>query len=203
MLDGRRVFVATNIFVTNRPPTISVAATSPTASRVGPEPGVFTLSRTSNTNYPISINYVFGGTASSGVDYQTPPASITLAAGASSTNLAILPMGGTNLIAAKTVIIALSSNPSYVVGTSNRATVTIAGNSGPITSIRMSNGVATINWASVNARVYQVLSKNTLSATNWTILSPSVTANSPVTAWADTTASGSRQRFYRISQIAP
>src|SRR5947209_20020112 len=98
-------------------------------------------------------------------------------------------MGGTNLIAAKTVIIALSSNPSYVVGTSNRATVTIAGNSGPITSIRMSNGVATINWASVNARVYQVLSKNTLSATNWTILSPSVTANSPVTAWADTTAS--------------
>src|SRR5437867_324335 len=56
--------------------------------------------------------------------------------GGAGANLAIVPVVSTNISVAKTVNVALSANPSYVVGTPDRATITIAGNSGPITSIR-------------------------------------------------------------------
>ncbi len=205
--DGRRVFAAASFLATNRPPTISVVAEDLSASRIGPEPGVFSLVRVGNTNLTISVNYLLGGTALNGVDYHISPAgsssSLTLAAGVSSTKLTILPVANTNTTPAKTVILALSANPSYLVGVSNRATINIVGNSGPITSIRMSNGTSSLVWASVPGKVYQVLFKNSLAAANWSALTTNITATNSLTPWVDTTAGSVRQRFYRISQVSP
>jgi hypothetical protein len=199
--DGRRVFASTNFFSTNRPPTVVVGAGNVLSSRIGPTPGLFSISRTGNTNFAVRVNFIFGGTASKGVDYQTPPTSVTLAAGAYSTNISIVPIAGTNLTGPETVILALSSNPSYVVGTPDRATNTIAGNSGPITSIAFHSGTATFAWASVTGSVYQVLYKDHLTDPVWLGLTTNINAIGPSTSWADTPASTNRQRFYRISQV--
>jgi hypothetical protein len=201
--DGRRVFASSSFLVTNRPPTVTVTATDASAGRVEPEPGMFTFARTGNTNFPISVSFIFGGTAASGVDYQTPAGSVNLPAGITLANLPIVPVAGTNLASAKTVIVALSANPAYVVGTSNRATITISGNSGPITSTTFQSGVVTLTWASGIGKTYQVLSKNKLSDTNWTALSQNIVAAGALTTWLDTTAGTQRQRFYRVAQVSP
>ena len=164
-----------------------------------PDPGLFTFTRSGSTNFAVTVNFVFGGTAVSGVDYRAPGNSVRLAPGATSTNVAIMLLVNSNLVGAKTVILALSSNPSYSVGTPQRATITIAGNSGPITSITIDNGVATLTWASVPGIVYQVLSRNSLLSGNWSAVSPSIIATDALTSWSDSSAS-TGQRFYRILQ---
>jgi len=198
--DGRRVFASTNVFVTNRPPTISVEATDPIGWRVGPDPAVFTISRAGNANFPMTVNFSLGGTATGGIDYRTVSNFVTLAAGATSTNLVIMPVAGTNVIASKTVILAISANTNYLVGATNSTFITIAGNSGPITSTEFASGAATLTWASVAGKVYQVLYKNSLSASNWSTFSTNITASGSLTTWTDATATAP-QRYYRISQV--
>ena len=203
--DGRRVFATTNILVTNRPPTVSIVATDPNASRVGSDPGVFTITRVGNTNMPLIVSYTIGGSASNGVDYHSSqgnlPTSVTLAAGVAATNVPIIPVASTNLSSARTVTLTLATSGSYTVGSSASATVTIAGNSGPITAIRVAGHKATLTWASVSGKNYQVLYKNSLFASTWSPLGSSVTATNTLTTWSDSTVSPTSQRYYRISQL--
>jgi len=200
--DGRRVFASTNIFVTNRPPTIGVAATDSIAWRVGPDPAAFTVYRTGNTNFPMTVNFSLGGTATSGIDYRTISNFVTLSAGATSTNVVIMPLVSTNVIVSKTVILAVSANPNYLVGATNSTFITIAGNSGPITSTQFASGAATLTWASVAGKVYQILYKNSLSASNWSVFSTNITASGSFSSWTDTSATVP-QRFYRIANEVP
>jgi len=198
--DGRRAFASTNVFVTNRPPTVSVEATDPIGWRVGPDPAVFTISRAGNANFPMTVNFSLGGTATGGIDYRTVSNFVTLAAGATSTNVVIMPVAGTNLTASKTVILAISASTNYLVGATNSTFITIAVNSGPITSTEFASGAATLTWASVAGKVYQVLYKNSLSASNWSTFSTNITASGSLTTWTDATATAP-QRYYRISQV--
>jgi hypothetical protein len=77
------------------PPLVRIEATSPIAEETSeplrrtPLVGVFTISRTGPTNEPLSVFVYYSGMATPGVDYQQPPATVTIPAGAASTEIRI------------------------------------------------------------------------------------------------------------------
>jgi hypothetical protein len=110
-------------------PTVTVSATSATATIGTTNNGVFNFSRTGSTSAALTVNYTLGGTAVKWNDYRTPqgdmPVTVTIPAGVASTALTIV--GITNSMAAnpETVVLSLSPDPSYALGTSTNATITI------------------------------------------------------------------------------
>jgi PKD repeat protein len=110
------------VTVTNAPPPppVTVTATQPWATSL--TPGVFTISR-NNTGSPLLIVYSLGGTAQNGVDYQTLSGSAMIPAGAISATVTVRPLGLLNAL--KTVVLTISPDASYSVGSPASATVTI------------------------------------------------------------------------------
>ena len=66
-----------------------------------------------------------------------------------------------------------------------------------ITSIGVTNGIATITWTSVTNGTYRVQYRNSLNAGAWNSLSPDVTATASTATLTDG-VSGALQRFYRV-----
>ena len=63
-------------------------------------------------------------------------------------------------------------------------------------------GGYTVTWRSVSNKAYQVLFKNDLSDPAWTVIGPSnIVANSSLTSYVDSSASGISQRFYRVALV--
>ena len=62
-------------------PTVTLAATTGTATEAGPVPGVFTVTRTGSTAAALAVSYTVGGTATAGSDYTALSGSVTIAAG--------------------------------------------------------------------------------------------------------------------------
>ena len=72
---------------------VSVAATTPIASEEGTSPGVITITRTpEDISNPVTVFYTLAGTAANGVDYVFVTNQVTIAAGATSTNISITPV---------------------------------------------------------------------------------------------------------------
>ncbi|HTV39374.1 MAG TPA: hypothetical protein VMF08_02255 [Candidatus Sulfotelmatobacter sp.] len=121
------------------PPTsVSVVAITNQASQSGPTPGVFQITRAGqNLNLPLTVTFVFSGTATNGV-YTVSPAgitpdatnTITLAANALSTNVTIIPVNDGVSRPTTTVILSLMGGSTYTVGTPAADTVDIQ-NTGP------------------------------------------------------------------------
>ena len=104
--------------------------------------------------------------------------------GAAAGNYALLdPTNATANIAAKAITV--TSVPSPV-----------------ITSILLTNGVATITWSSAAGGIYQVQYIDSLNGAGWTDLLPDVTATGS-TSTQTNVVGGASQRFYRIELINP
>lgn len=73
-------------------PTVSVAATVPTASESTGAAGVFTLTRTGDTTLPLYVPLVVGGGAVPGSHYAALPASVILPANAASVTVFVTPI---------------------------------------------------------------------------------------------------------------
>lgn len=75
------------------PPEVSVAATDPSASEIGPDPGTFTISRTGPTNTALEVQFtISGSTADSGADYADLGDYAIIPIGASSVTLTVNPV---------------------------------------------------------------------------------------------------------------
>jgi hypothetical protein len=110
-------------------PTVSVAATDAYAAAFGNDPGAFTVTRTGDTTNPLTVNYTLSGTATNGVDYSSLPLSVTIPAGSASTTFQVRPIVGTAVKPDENVVLTLSTNSAYQVGTTSTAKVFIADNS--------------------------------------------------------------------------
>src|SRR5213082_2692118 len=115
---------------TSQGPTVTVVATDPNASEQGPYSGTFTISRTGDTSTALTVNYTLGGTAQSGTDYEQLGTSVTLAAGAASTTVTVTPIDDTQVEGNETVVLTISADAAYSVGSPSSATITIADNDG-------------------------------------------------------------------------
>jgi hypothetical protein len=107
---------------------VTIIATDPTATEAGPTTGIFTVSRTGSTATPLTVYYTVGGTATKGSDYTTLPGSVTIPAGSSSAPIIVTPIDDALVEGNETVVVKLSSKPTYAVGTPSSATVTIVSN---------------------------------------------------------------------------
>ena len=121
-------------FVSAQPSVVSVVATTNLAHRTDVT-GNFTFYRDGDTSAPLTVNYTVSGAATNGVDYTTIPTSITFAAGAASTNLAIVPLPSTKPMPPVAATITLSVNAAYNLVDGRSATVVIADNQIPQLSV--------------------------------------------------------------------
>ncbi|HEY1173672.1 MAG TPA: glycoside hydrolase family 9 protein [Verrucomicrobiae bacterium] len=177
-------------------PTVSIAATDATASKIGPDTGTFTVSRTGSTASALTVNLAYSGTATNGADYNTLASTVTIPAGSTSTTVTVTPKTSTTLAATtKTVTLASVAHSAYTIGTAS-ADATIAGNVVPIGTVKKETGGMRVTWNSVAGKTYRVVGKKNLTDTTWTELSGSIQANTTVASWLDTSATA--QGFYMV-----
>lgn len=115
--------------------TVSITANVPNASETGPQQGQFTVTRTGPTTAALTVNLTVSGTATSGSDYTTNPATITtlaFAAGQSSRTIDIIPIDDSITEGPEDITISIAAG-SYDIGTSSFDNVTIADNDSPPT----------------------------------------------------------------------
>jgi parallel beta-helix repeat protein len=112
-------------------PTVTVAASDASASETASNPATFTFSRTGSTAAALAVRYSIGGTAANGTDYATLSGSVTIPSGGSSAIVTVSPIEDSAVEGNETVVLTLSSEAAYVVGSPNSATVTIADNDQP------------------------------------------------------------------------
>ena len=122
---------------------VTITATEGTASESGTNPGIFTLTRTGDTAEPLQVEYVIGGTAQHGTDYQPLPGSVTFAAGSDTAEVRILPVDDDLGEGSQTVILHLRSRTDYTVGTPFSASVLLNDNDGAFASVIATDGLAT------------------------------------------------------------
>ena len=131
---------ATVSITDNDKPTVSIVASdanaSETLSTETANTGEFTITRTGTTANSLTLNYSVAGTATNGSDYNSLGSTIVIPAGASSVTIPIIPIDNFTLESTETVVLNLSTDTAYNLGTNNSATVNIADND---TSIYESN----------------------------------------------------------------
>ncbi len=111
-------------------PSVVVVASGPTATIGTPDPAVLTFSRTDSTANSLVVNFSLEGTAAKWTDYRRlpegdMPESVTIPAGAASATMPIFAMANSTLASPETVIVALSPNAAYTVGTPGSALLNI------------------------------------------------------------------------------
>lgn len=107
------------------PARVTIAATLPTASENGPTAGQMRVTRTGATNLPLTVALAISGSAANGVDYQTVPNQVTIAAGQRSANIAVQPYVDALTEGPEFAEIIVQPGTNYQVGTPNTARVTI------------------------------------------------------------------------------
>jgi acetyl esterase/lipase len=108
-------------------PTVTLAATNANAAEPGTS-GTFTISRTGATTAALTVNFAVSGTATSGSDYTALATSVSIPAGQSTAILTVTPIDDTISESTETVIVTLSSNAAYSLGSPSTATLNLADN---------------------------------------------------------------------------
>jgi hypothetical protein len=125
--------------VTGPLPTVTIAATTPTATEAGPSPGAFTVSRSGSTASALTVSYTVSGTATPGSDYTTLSGTVLIPAGSPSAPIPVTPVDDFAVEPDETVIVTLSANAAYTVGAPSAATVTIVSNDVAASEIILDN----------------------------------------------------------------
>jgi uncharacterized repeat protein (TIGR01451 family) len=124
----------------NDVPTVNVAAPDPSAAEAGPDTGLFRFTITTAmwcTNTPLAVNYTLSGTATPGIDYTTNMLTgvAVIPAGTNRVDLTLTPRDDFQPECPETVVLTISSNVNYVVGSPATATVTILDDDKPTVEI--------------------------------------------------------------------
>ena len=98
-------------------------------------PGQFTVKRDGDLSPDLVVYYNVSGTATSGLDYVPLSGSVTIPAGASSADIVLTPLDDNLLEGDESVILTLTNNASYNVGTPGSATLFIKDKSRPSITI--------------------------------------------------------------------
>ena len=107
-------------------PCATITTTDAQAYEAGPDnTAVFliALSGTSGTDTVVSL--VYGGTATAGTDYSTPPATVTIPAGETQATLTLTALDDAVADGPEDVIVTIAAGTAYVVGSPSSATATV------------------------------------------------------------------------------
>jgi len=106
-------------------PIISLWPADATASKLGPVAGSITVTRSGNTNVPVTIRLDLGGSAENGNDYHAIGSTLLLPAGVIKSQITILPYTNSLPVGGKIVTIRVATNAAYRVGNLNSANILI------------------------------------------------------------------------------
>lgn len=115
--------VAANFIVLS--PLVTLAATIPSASEFGPVPGAFTVTRTGGTAIPLVVPFTIGGSAVNGAACATIVSPVLIPSGASSAEVAVVPIANNVSESSRTVALTLAGASTLNIGANAAATVTI------------------------------------------------------------------------------
>ncbi len=104
---------------------VSIAAAVNTVYEADGAPGRFVITRAGATNLPLAVRLAMGGTAANGVDYASVPETVTIPAGAASTDLIVAGIDDTLVEGDETVRVTILSAPAYAVVAPGSAFVTL------------------------------------------------------------------------------
>ena len=129
--DGRRVFAVADAAATNALPVVSIAATQPAASEIGPVAATLTFTRTGSTEQALTLPLQFTGTAAKWFDYRRiegdMPSSVVIPAGSATLVLNVYPVVDSLAEGLEIGIITISPNPGvYNLSQTRMATITIS-----------------------------------------------------------------------------
>ncbi|MCM3901685.1 MAG: PKD domain-containing protein [Pyrinomonadaceae bacterium] len=133
--DGVLASAADTVMITAVAPVATLTATDADAAEAGLEPGSFTVSRSGDASFALTVAYAVGGTATNGTDYTLIPTSVTIPAGSPTAVITITPVDDNVLEDSESIVLTLLEGDDYDVGTEGTATVTIADNDPPAVSI--------------------------------------------------------------------
>jgi len=135
------------------PPSVKVETIDANASEEGVNGGLFTFSRATATNAPLTIKYTITGSATNGSDYTSNGApiasSVVIAAGQTSVNVPISIIDDGNIEGTENIILTILAVPTYNIGSPDTATVTIVDNdtaapAGPSLYLKFDEGTGTL-----------------------------------------------------------
>ena len=107
-------------------PTVDIVASDALACEFGTNTARFSIVRNGDTNLlPLTLNYTISGTAVGGVDYAALPGSITIPAGALSTNIIVTPLGNNLNTNQLTVTLTLVPSTNFTSTSLSNATIVI------------------------------------------------------------------------------
>ena len=97
----------------------------------------FTVTRNGDVAQPITVNYAMGGTAGSGTNYAPVIGSVSILAGSSNANVAVIPLNNSLTTPYKTVTLSVSPGTDYSAGAVPMASGTIL-SANPVVSVSLS-----------------------------------------------------------------
>lgn len=109
-------------------PRVSIAVTDANAAEANRDPGVFTVSRATAATTPVTVRYTVTGTATSGADFNALSGTVDIPANQTSATITITPIDDTAVESNETIIVTLSANAAYELGTTTSGTVTLTSN---------------------------------------------------------------------------
>ncbi|MGH9255281.1 MAG: CARDB domain-containing protein [Vicinamibacterales bacterium] len=113
------------VVTVNASAQVTLTVSTPQATEAGPINGMFTVGRTGDTGAPLTVHYTVGGTAVATTDYAPLPGTVTIDAGSSSATIAVTPIDDLALESDESVVLTLSPNAAYGLGSPSGGTVTI------------------------------------------------------------------------------
>lgn len=106
-------------------PTVSISVLPSSRAENSGQNLVYSVTRTGDTSESLTVNYTVSGTATSGTDYAGAGSSVTIAAGQSSASVTIMPTADSTVEVDETVILTITPDAGYELGTGLAATGTI------------------------------------------------------------------------------
>jgi len=106
---------------------VTLSATDPAAAEPN-DPGTFTVTRTGSKTAALDVRYAVTGSASGGTDYAALSGVVTIPAARASATITVAPIDDSTSELTETVVVTLSADPEYTVGSPASATVNIADN---------------------------------------------------------------------------
>ena len=125
---------ATITIIDMTPPLVSVTTTIGNAFEEGPTPGIITFSRIGSDANDLTINYILGGSAVAGLDYQTL-GTLIFPAHTQTLTVPIMPIDDTIPEPTETVMFTLYGTADYAVADQTQAQVNIIDNDLPTVSV--------------------------------------------------------------------
>lgn len=112
-------------------PRVTIAATTTPAGEAGPTSGAVTITRSGDVAASLDVHYLVTGTAVPTSDYVALPGTATIAAGEAAVTIPIAPIDDALVEPSETVVVTLTGDPAYLVGSPSVAIVTIVSDDVP------------------------------------------------------------------------